>query len=115
MPLLLICRPTLPPNCADLPGLDGEVAVIFGKGDLMAPVKTLAKFGKAHPEIALLGGIFDGGFLGKEGVGRIAKLPSREVLLGQFLGVINAPARGLVGALSGVQRKFVIALSRIKK
>jgi len=99
----------------EIPELDGEVALVVGKGDAVLPVKEIAKFGKAHPEITFLGGIFEKAFLGKESVAGIAKLPAREVLLAQLLNVISSPQRGLVGALSGVQRKFVIVLSQIKK
>ena len=43
----------------------------------------------------------DGSALGKEQLKAIADLPSKEVLLGQIVGSIVAPHRGLLGVLNG--------------
>ncbi len=98
-----------------IPNLEGETAVIIGRGEATAPVKFLSKFAKAHPELALLGGIFEDSFVDKQTLAAIAKLPAREVLLAQLLGVINAPKQQMVGVLQGPIRNFISILSQIKK
>ena len=42
-------------------------------------------------------------------------VPSKEVLLGQMLSVMNAVPTGLVQVLSGVPRTFLYALQAIKE
>lgn len=99
----------------NLPDFEGEVALVFGEEDQVAPAKTLQKFSKEHEEIKFLGGILDGSFLEKESIVRLATLPSKEVLIARFLNVINSPRSGLVGVLSGVQRNLLNVLNQIKK
>ncbi len=99
----------------EMPKMDGEVALVFGKDDVVEPVKILTGFRKKNPQINLLGGVVEGIFVGKEAMADLAKLPGREVLIAQFLNVISAPTRGLVGVLSGAQRDFVSVLSQINK
>ena len=40
--------------------------------------------------------------IAEEAISRLARLPSREVLLGQLAGGIAAPLSGLAGTLSGL-------------
>jgi large subunit ribosomal protein L10 len=44
----------------------------------------------------------------------LAKLPSREVLLAQLLGVMNGVTRNLVSVLAAVPRGLVTALAAIE-
>lgn len=98
-----------------LPDLEGEVAVVFGEGEITVPAKTLKDFSKGHEGLNLLGGIFNGLLVDKESVLRLANLPPKDILIAQFINVINSPRSGLVGVLSGVQRKLLSVLSQIKK
>ncbi len=56
----------------------------------------------------------DGSALEKEQLKAIADLPSKEVLLGQIVGSIVAPHRGLLGVLNGVNRNLVQVINAIK-
>ena len=49
------------------------------------------------------------------GVEALAKLPSKEVLVAQLLGTMNAPVRNFVGVLAAVPRGLVTVLSAIEK
>lgn len=98
----------------EMPVFDGELGLVFGEGDVVSPVKNLFKFTKAHAEVVMVGGVLSKSYLDKTSVIKLAELPSREVLLAQFLGVANSPVRGLVGVLSGAQRNLVNVLSQIK-
>ena len=51
--------------------------------------------------------------LSVEEVSALAKLPSRQELLGLLVNVISGPARGLVTVFSGVQRNTVNVLKAI--
>jgi large subunit ribosomal protein L10 len=53
--------------------------------------------------------------LSSEEVWRIAKLPSREVLLAQFMGGLQSPLRNLLYALKGVGQGLVRALAAVQE
>jgi large subunit ribosomal protein L10 len=73
----------------------------------------LSKFIKDHPVINLLGGILEGSFISKNVVAKIASLPAKEILVGQFINVINVPMRQMVGVLQGPIRDFTLVLSEL--
>lgn len=88
-----------------MPELNGEVAVAWGE-DALAPVKEIYDFHKKNQEvIKIIGGVFEGAFAPAEKMLVLAKIPSREVLLGQFLNVINSPIQGLVIGLDAIAKK----------
>lgn len=93
-----------------LPELDGEVAVAYLSGqdgeDVLAPVKEIYDFHKKNTEvIKIIGGVFEGAYAEAEKMLALAKIPGREVLLGQFVNVINSPIQGLVIALDAIAKK----------
>ena len=47
-------------------------------------------------------------------IDKLASLPSREVLIGQLIGTMVAPHRGLLNVLNGVSRNLVQVLNAIK-
>lgn len=103
---------------AGLEGLDevlsGTTAIALGSDDMIAPAKILGKFAEAHKEFFDLKiGFIEGQVISKEEVVALSKLPSKEVLIAQVLGGLNAPISGLVGVLSGLQRGLVVALNAI--
>jgi large subunit ribosomal protein L10 len=94
---------------------EGQLAVVWGS-DAVAPAKVVSKFSDEHAEkIRLLAGTLDGNLLTLAEVSALAKLPTREQLLGQLASVIAGPARGLVTVLSGVQRNLVQVLAAIQE
>jgi large subunit ribosomal protein L10 len=93
----------------------GTTAVAFSYGDPVSPAKILTDFGKTHPEMTIRSGVLSGKFLNQEAITALSKLPSREVLLGQLLSVMNGVPTGLVRVLSGVPRTFLYALQAVKE
>ncbi|GAB6061657.1 50S ribosomal protein L10 [Deferrisoma palaeochoriense] len=93
----------------------GPTAVSFTFGDPVALAKAVVDFAKANPQITIRSGGLPGRAITAAEVEALAKLPSREQLLGQFVGVLAGPIRGLLGVLSGVPRGFVQVLSQIQK
>ena len=77
-----------------------DTALITGRGDPGSVAKVIAGFAKTHEAVAAKGGYLEGALLAGADIRAIATLPSREVLLAQLLGVIQAPARNLVSALN---------------
>lgn len=95
--------------------LDGEVAMVFGYEDEIAPSKAVYQFSKENQKAKILGGFLENKFYEMADVIKLAELPSKQQLLGMLLGTLSAPATNLVGVMSGNTRKLVFALSQIKE
>mgnify|MGYP001561765654 FL=1 len=95
--------------------LEGEIGVTFGYGDEMEPAKTLLKFSKENSTFKILGGMLASRLLNGKEVLTLAKLPSREVLIAQLLGVLQSPMRELVTVLRGNIKNLVVVLQKIKE
>ena len=93
----------------------GTTAVTVSSGDPVSPAKILAEFSKDHPELKIRAALLDGKLLSVDDISALSKLPSKEILLGQMLSVMNAVPTGLVQVLSGVPRTFLYALQAIKE
>ena len=91
---------------------EGQFAIVWGN-DAVAPAKVVSTFIKGRENVRLVGGSLEGNVLSQAEVNALAALPSREELLGQLVGTISNPARGLVMVLSGVQRQTVQVLQAI--
>jgi len=92
----------------ELPSLDGEVAVAFLEAgdDVTAPAREIFSFEKKlEKAVKLIGGIFEGKFIGQEKVLSLATIPSRQTLLAQFTNLVNSPIQRLVIGLSEVAKK----------
>lgn len=80
--------------------LTGQSAVVTGEKDVCAAAKVMKTFADEFQKPQLKAGILDGKYLDVAGIKALADLPSREVLLAQLLGVLQAPASQLVRLLN---------------
>lgn len=85
--------------------LDGPVACIFSYEDPLSGGQIAFKFSKDHPQVALIGGIFDGKILSKEEAIRLAKIPGKQQLLGMFAAMCNGPLSSFARALSEIAKQ----------
>jgi len=95
--------------------LEGPTGTLLLYGDVVSPLKQLAKTIK---ELGLLNvklGIMENKFLTGEQVLKISTLPSREVLLAQVAAGLKSPLSGLHRALNWNLQKFVMTLAAIAK
>ncbi|NLX61826.1 MAG: 50S ribosomal protein L10 [Tissierellia bacterium] len=95
--------------------LTGPNAVAFGFDDPVAPAKVTHEFAKEHESLEIKAGIGDGKIVSLDEIKRLADLPSREVLIAQVLGGLNAPIAGFANVLQGTIRSLVYALNAIKE
>lgn len=85
----------------DLNGaMGGQVAVVTGKRDISTAAKVVKTFGTELDRLKVHFGYLNNQRLEQASILTLADLPSIEVLRGQFLGVLNAPAGKLVRLLS---------------
>nr|AIA11854.1 Ribosomal protein L10 [uncultured bacterium] len=94
---------------------DGPVAVAYGFEDPVAVTKAVVEFSKDNEALEVTGGFVDGDPVEVSVIQKLASLPSREELLGRFVGSISAPARNFAGALSAIPRSLVYALNAVKE
>jgi large subunit ribosomal protein L10 len=81
----------------DLNGaLQGPTAVVFGEKDVAAAANVLKTFVKEFKKLKIKAGILDRAVLSANDIDALAELPSREVLMAQLLGVLQAPATKFV-------------------
>ena len=96
--------------------LTGPTLVAFCTGEAPAVAKALVDFAKEMPVLSIKGGLLEGRPVSSEGVKEIASLPSREVLLAQVLGTINAPASQVAGVVaSGIRQVLNVLQAYVDK
>mgnify|MGYP000982996436 CR=1 FL=1 len=95
--------------------LTGPNAVAFGFEDPIQAAKITEEFAKNHDKLEIKAGIVDGKIIGIEEVKNLASLPSKEILIAQALGGLNAPITGFANVLQGTIRKLVYALNAVKE
>ena len=95
--------------------VEAPCGMIFFKDEPVQASKVLCDFNKEKDKLVFAGGYLNDKLLAKEDIVAMSKLPSREVLLAQVVGTLNAPIRGLVVVLSQVIKKFVCCLDQVKQ
>jgi large subunit ribosomal protein L10 len=73
--------------------------------DAVAAAKVVFDFSKSNDKLVVKAGSFAGKSLDKAGVAALASIPSREVLISQLLGVMQAPVSGFARALAALAAK----------
>ncbi len=83
----------------DLETLPGQVSLVIGKGDAIAPFGVANKYAndwKKEEKMVFVGGYMEGRLMDAKETKKLATLPSREVLLAKLLGSMMSPLSGLV-------------------
>jgi large subunit ribosomal protein L10 len=95
--------------------LEGPTALTFIRGDAAAAAKVIADFQKSTGGelLPFKGGIMDGAAFDAAQITAISKLPSRQVLYGQLVGIVASPITGLARSLNGLVSGLAIALGGV--
>ncbi len=91
--------------------LDGELAFVFGFGNIIAPAKVISNFSKNY-KIEILGALLNEDILKAEKVQKMADLPGKEQLRAQLVSTIAAPLTGFVGVLEGNIKGLLTVLKK---
>ncbi len=98
------------------PYLVQNTGLVVSYDDPIQPARVLEKFSKANQDKPAVKAcciehqVFDGARLAE-----VAALPTREDLIANIIGSIQAPAQGIVGAINAVMADLVYALDAIEK
>jgi large subunit ribosomal protein L10 len=95
--------------------LQGTTAVTVSYADPVSSAKIITDFAKENPQLEVKVAALGGKELTVADVVALSKLPSREVMLGQLLGVLLAVPTGFVRVLNGVPQKMVYLLQARKE
>jgi large subunit ribosomal protein L10 len=103
-------------GAADLKAyLEGPTALTFVRGDAALAAKAVADYARATQLLPFKGGLMDGGVVDAEQIRAISRLPSREVLYGQLVGIVAAPVSGLVRTLNALIGGLAVALGQVQE
>jgi large subunit ribosomal protein L10 len=95
------------------PLLEGPTALTFVHGDAATAAKAIADFARTTRLLAFKGGLMDGAALSSADVTSISRLPSRDVLYGQLVGLVASPIAGLARTLNALIGGLAIALGGV--
>ena len=117
-----IVKNTLTERAADRAGaealkalLDGPTAFTFVHGDVALAAKALAGFRRREGVLEFKGGTMNGEPLTVDEIESIARLPGREALNAQFVGVLASPLTTLVRGLASMISGLAIQLRQIEE
>jgi large subunit ribosomal protein L10 len=117
-----VVKNSLTERAADEAGADtlkellrGPTALTFVRGDIATAAKALAEYGRAIQLLPFKGGLMDGAALDPEQIRSISRLPSREALYGQLVGIVASPVSGLVRTLGGLVGGLAVALGQVQQ
>lgn len=90
----------------DMSSHKSSVAIVYGPDSSDASMaKILHSFSVKSKKLAILGGFLMGEKVMNDKVVMLAQIPSREVLLAQFLQLLMSPVSGLARVLDGIAKK----------
>jgi large subunit ribosomal protein L10 len=87
--------------------------VIAEEGDVALAAKALATFRRETDLLTFKGGVMNGDPLSAEQLEALSRLPARDVLHGQLVGMIASPITGLVRTLNALISGLAIQLQQI--
>jgi len=89
----------------EIPELNGEVAIVYSKDQISSP-REIYNFQKTHKGtgvlLNILGGVFEGKFVGAAKMMELAMIPTREVLLSKLAFLLKSPIQHLAIAVNEV-------------
>ena len=95
--------------------LNGQVATSFALGEASTLAKVLVDQAKTNDKLKIVGGMLGDRPLTPAEVEALATLPSLDQLRAQILGLIGAPAQGIVSAVANGVRQVVNVLDAYAK
>jgi large subunit ribosomal protein L10 len=115
-----VVKNTLTERAADAAGaeplkalLEGPTALTFVRGDVAVAAKAIATFSRETQLLQFKGGLLNGDTLTPDQIQAIARLPARDVLYGQLVGVVASPITGLVRGLNQLIAGFASQLQQM--
>jgi large subunit ribosomal protein L10 len=117
-----VVKNSLTERAADQAGVEplkdflvGPTALTFVRGDVALAAKAVADYARTTQLLPFKGGLMSGATIDAEQIRALSRLPSREVLYGQLVGVVASPVSGLVRSLSALLGGLAVALGQVRE
>ncbi|HAS20625.1 MAG TPA: 50S ribosomal protein L10 [Lachnospiraceae bacterium] len=85
--------------------LEGPSALAVSKDDATAPARILYEFAKEAKQLEIKAGVVEGKAYNYDELSEIAKIPSREILLGRLFGSWQSPVSSFARILKQIAEK----------
>lgn len=95
--------------------LQGQLATGFALNEVPTLAKTLIDYAKKEEQLSIRGAILGDDILNRDQIETLAKLPSKDELRAQIIGLIQAPAQNIAGVLAGGVRQVVNVIDAYAK
>jgi large subunit ribosomal protein L10 len=93
--------------------LEGPTALTFVRGDAALAAKAIQTFRRETEALEFKGGLLGDEAVDTEQLLALARLPARDVLYGQLVGVVASPISGLVRGLNALIAGLALQLGQI--
>ncbi len=94
---------------------EGPTAIAICSKDSPEVAKIFVKSSKQFPNLKVKGGVVEGMVVDPSQIEQISKLPSKNELIAQFMGLVKTPIVNFVGAVKQMQLRLVYALEALKE
>jgi large subunit ribosomal protein L10 len=94
--------------------LEGPTALTFVRGDAALAAKALNDQARVTETLAFKGGFLNGAALSPDDIKSLARLPTRQVLYGQLVGIVASPITGLARGLGSLLGGLAVALGQVQ-
>jgi large subunit ribosomal protein L10 len=95
--------------------LEGPTALAFVRGDSALAAKAIADYARMTQLLPFKGGVMGSEALVADQVREISRLPSRDVLHAQLVGLVASPVGGLVRTLGALIGGLAVALGQVRE
>jgi len=92
----------------------GQTAIAIGYDDVISAPKTMIKMAKKYEAIKIKGGFMFDQYLTSRQVDMLSRMPGRQELYGQVVGVMAASLRSLLNVMNGNSRNLVQLLGNYR-
>jgi large subunit ribosomal protein L10 len=96
----------------DMEAIDGfrqnfreQIGLVFALDEAPGVAKKIVDFSKENESLKVVAGFFESQVMSKEEVIALASIPSREVLLAQLVGVLQAPLSQFAACINQLKEK----------
>lgn len=95
--------------------LVGNTAIAYNPENVVGLSKLIFDFNKENEKFVFKQGVVQGQLVELAQLEKLAKMPSKEVLVSKLMYMMNYPIQGFATALAGVIRNFAVVVDQIKK
>lgn len=91
--------------------LEGHIGIVFARGDLIETAKAIFNFSRDNGEVVkVVGGRYEGQIYSASQVEMLSKLPSKDEMRAQFLGLLEAPMAQTLAVMDALLSSVVYCL-----